>query len=147
MLGAAALSLDRLGFSGHAKAAPKAKGAIPAGVYGFNQGWLFGGVYKKGAERPRYADRRFARVTLPHTVAPLSWGDWDPRQWERVWIYRKHIHGAALSGGRSFVDFQGVMTNAAVYLGGTLIAEHEGGYLPWAVELTPYLTPGDNVLA
>ncbi len=147
LVGAAALSLDRLEFPNPADAVVKAKGAVPQGVYGFNQGWLFGGVYKKGAESPGYSDRHFAKVTLPHTVTPLSWGDWNPRQWERVWIYRKHIHGAALSGGRSFIDFQGVMTNAAVYLGGTLIAEHEGGYLPWSVELTPYLTAGDNVVA
>jgi beta-galactosidase len=150
LLGAATLSLDRLEFSGHASAAKakaKAKGALAPGVYGFNQGWLFGGLYRKGAEKPRYADRHFARVSVPHTVSPLSWGDWNPSAWEHVWVYRKHIRGSTLSAGRSFVDFQGVMTNAAVYLGGTLIAEHEGGYLPWSVELTEYLTASDNVLA
>jgi beta-galactosidase len=45
------------------------------------------------------------------------------------------------------VDFQGVMTSASVYLGGVQIAVHQGGYLPWSVELTPYLAGGDNVLA
>ena len=147
LLGAAALSLDRLELRAPAEAAARAKRPIAPGVYGFNQGWLFGGIYQKGAEAPKHSDRRFAKVTLPHTVAPLSWRDWNPRQWEHVWIYRKHINGAALSGGRSFIDFQGVMTSASVYLGGALIAEHAGGYLPWSVELTPYLTAGDNVLA
>lgn len=147
LLGATSLSLGSVALPGAASPASKSKRAIAPGVYGFNQGWLFGGAYRTGAEAPRYSDRHFAKVTLPHTVAPLSWGDWNPTEWERVWIYRKHIRGSSLAGGRSFVDFQGAMTNASVFLGGLLIAEHEGGYLPWSVELTPHLAHGDNVLA
>jgi beta-galactosidase len=117
------------------------------GEYAFNQDWLFGGVYVNGAETPGYSESSFEIVTLPHTVTPLSWGDWDHGTWENVWIYRRHINQAALGHGRVFVDFQGVMTNATVYLGGSQIAEHQGGYLPWTVELTPQLASGDNVLA
>ena len=36
-----------------------------------------------------------APVTLPHTVVPLSWQDWDPADWERVWVYRKHFDALA----------------------------------------------------
>jgi beta-galactosidase len=90
--------------------------AQPARDYDFNQGWLFGGVYVRGSEQPGYNDSGFAAVTLPHTVTPLSWGDWDHTAWENVWIYRKHFEGSAVSGGRVFVDFDAVMTNAAVVL-------------------------------
>jgi beta-galactosidase len=123
-----------------------ARGA-PARTYDFNQGWLFGGPYTSGAEAPSYPDGGFAEVVVPHTVTPLSWGDWDPSTWEQVWIYRKHFHRSAVAGGRVFVDFQGVMTTATVYLGGVRISKHQGGYLPWSVELTPHLLAGDNVLA
>jgi beta-galactosidase len=116
-------------------------------VYDFNQGWLFGGAYVSGAEGPAYADRGFAEVTVPHTVTPLSWGDWDPRSWQQTWIYRKHFDRSEVAGGRVFVDFQGVMTNATVFLGGVQIAQHQGGYLPWSAELTPHLVAGENVLA
>ena len=47
-----------------------------------------------GAERPGYDDRRFADVTVPHTVVPLSWTDWNYRSWQQRWIYRKHFDGA-----------------------------------------------------
>ena len=30
-------------------------------------------------------------MTLPHTVTPLSWQNWKPAAWERVWVYRKHF--------------------------------------------------------
>ncbi|HEX5294390.1 MAG TPA: glycoside hydrolase family 2 TIM barrel-domain containing protein [Streptosporangiaceae bacterium] len=113
----------------------------------FSQGWLFGGIYSEGSAAPGFDDRGFARVTVPHTVVPLSWGDWDPASWQDVWIYRRHFDGARLQGGRVFADFDGVMTSATVVLNGTTVAQHAGGYLPFAAELTSALVAGDNVLA
>ncbi|HWF75260.1 MAG TPA: glycoside hydrolase family 2 TIM barrel-domain containing protein, partial [Solirubrobacteraceae bacterium] len=151
MLGGATLALSSSP-AGAATRAPKAKPkpqpkpARPV-TYDFNQGWRFGGAYVDGAQEPGFADRGYARVTVPHTVTPLSWGGWNPGAWERVWIYRKHFSGAKLSGGRVFVDFDGVMTDATVYLNGIELAQHQGGFLPWSVELTGGLSATDNVLA
>jgi beta-galactosidase len=116
-------------------------------TWDFNRGWLFGGVYVAGAEQPGFADGSFARVTVPHTVVPLSWGDWDHTSWEKVFIYRKHFSGAGLGAGRVLADFDGVLCNAAVYVNGVRLATHQGGYLPFSAELTGHLTSGDNVLA
>jgi len=120
-------------------------------VYDFNQGWLFGGKYTAGAELPGHNDSRFAHVTVPHTVVPLSWADWDHRDWEQRWIYRKHFTGAALAGPgageRVLLTFDGVMTDATVVLNGTTVATHQGGYLPWTTEITGRLRKGANVLA
>ena len=117
------------------------------GTYELNQGWLFGGVYRDGSADPGFDDSGFSPVTLPHTVVPLSWGGWDPASWEKVWIYRRHLDGSALGGGRVFAHFDGVMTSARAMLNGTHAGSHQGGYLPWSVELTDHLVPGDNVLA
>ena len=115
--------------------------------YDFNQGWLFGGVYVAGSEQPGYHDAGFTQVTLPHTVTPLSWRGWDYTSWENVWIYRKHLAGADVPGGRVFADFDGAATNATVVLNGVAVAAHQGGYLPFSAELTGQLAAGDNVLA
>jgi beta-galactosidase len=115
--------------------------------YEFNQSWLFGGVYTKDSEDPDYDDTNFAQITLPHTVTPLSWGNWDHKSWEQVWIYRKHFRLPRVSGSRIFADFEGVMVNAEVVLNGTRVSIHQGGYLPWSAELTRHLLDGDNVLA
>jgi beta-galactosidase len=116
-------------------------------TYELNQGWLFGGVYRDGAADPGYDDSRFSPITLPHTVVPLSWGGWDPASWEKVWIYRRHLDGSQLATGRVFADFDGIMVNATAVVNGVAAGSHQGGYLPWSVELTRHLLPGDNVLA
>jgi beta-galactosidase len=120
----------------------------PAGkTLPFNAGWLFGAA-SPGSSQPGFDDSSFAPVTLPHTVASLSWQDWDPSTWEQVWTYRKHFDApAGLDGHRVFLDFDAAMTGATVTLNGTDVAEHLGGYLPFSAEITGSLQPGGNVLA
>jgi beta-galactosidase len=146
-LGAAALTGAVIRRPRGAQAAETGTARAAPGVYTLNQGWLFGGAYVAGSEASGYSESGFDAVTLPHTVTPLSWGDWDPGTWQQAWVYRKHLAGAAVSGSRVFLDFDGVMTSATVYVGGKLAAQHQGGYLPFSVELTPFLAPGDNVVA
>jgi beta-galactosidase len=146
-LGAAALAAGSAAWPLEAEADVTQETPLPQGRYTLDGEWLFGGVYAAGSEQPAYSEAGFQTVCVPHTVTALSWGEWNPATWEQRWIYRKHISQAAVSGGRVFVDFQGVMTSATVYLNGTAIAGHQGGYLPFSVELTESLVAGDNVLA
>jgi beta-galactosidase len=120
---------------------------LQPGTYELNQGWLFGGTYAAGSAEPGYDDSGFSEVTLPHTVVPLSWRGWDPAAWEKIWIYRRHLDGSLLAGGRVFADFDGIMACATAVLNGTPLGSHQGGYLPWSIELTGHLADGDNVLA
>src|SRR5579875_1088682 len=146
-LGAAALAAGNVAWPLDAEADVTQETPLPQGRYTLDGDWLFGGVYAAGSEQPGYSEAGFQAICVPHTVTSLSWGYWDPATWEQEWIYRKHISQVAVSGGRVFVDFQGVMTTATVYLNGTALATHEGGYLPFSVELTEHLVAGDNVLA
>jgi beta-galactosidase len=136
--------------AGRAATARRVKAApLPSvtATYDFNQGWRFGGIYRAGSQNPGYDDRTFSRINLPHTVVPLSWGDWDPTRWGELWIYRKRFSSPVLPPeGRVFLDFDGVMTNATVYLNGVELAHHLGGFLPFTVELTDYLMLGENDL-
>ena len=121
-------------------------------AFSLNTNWLFGGQYLAGSESSFYDDSNFAPVTVPHTVIPLSWKDWDFPAWERVWIYRRHFSGARLldshrPGNRILVDFDGVMVNAAVSINDQVVATHQGGYLPFSAELTGKVTGGDNLLS
>ncbi len=118
-----------------------------ARIVSFDAGWLFGPA-AAGSDQPGFDDNALATVTLPHTVAPLSWQNWDPSTWEHVWVYRKHFDAPAdVSGLRVFLDFSAAMTHSTITLNGTQVADHLGGYLPFSAEITGHLQPEGNVLA
>lgn len=129
-----------------AGAAPRLRGPLVQ-TRPFNQGWRFCGEYVSGGADPGFADGGFAEVTLPHSVVPLSWRQWDPSSWEKVWLYRRHLTGPMPPRSRIFLDFEGALVNATVACNGATLNQHVGGYLPWNVELTDHLTDGDNVIA
>jgi beta-galactosidase len=117
-----------------------------------NTNWLFGGQYVAGSESAFYDDSDFAPVSVPHTVTPLSWQNWDYQAWQQLWTYRRHFSGARLldphqPGNRIFVDFDGVMVNASVSLNDQPVRSHQGGYLPFSAELTGKVRAGHNLLA
>ena len=112
-------------------------------------GWQFGGRAVEGCTAVDFDDAAFREVTVPHCVADLSWGDWEPDAWEDVFIYRRHFEhpAAAGDGSRVFLDFEGVLTGTRPTLNGRDLPEHLGGYLPFSYEITDLLRDGENVLA
>jgi beta-galactosidase len=113
----------------------------------FGTGWRFGPA-SAGSSQPEFDDSGFAEVTLPHTVVPLSWRDWDPSEWERIWMYRKRFDAPpGAEHRRVFLDFAAAMTRATVTLNGAEVADHLGGYLPFSVEVSSLLRARGNVLA
>jgi beta-galactosidase len=63
--------------------------------------------------------------------------------------YRKTLHIPASDRGRSlFLEVEGAMSYALVWLNGTLVGGWPYGYSSWQVDLTPYVLAGaDNQLA
>ena len=120
--------------------------------FSLNSNWLFGGQYMAGSESSFHDDSGFALVTVPHTVAALSWRDWNASAWQQLWIYRRHFTGGPLinvrrPGSRIMVEFDGVMVNATVVINDRTVSTHQGGYLPFSAELTGHVRSGDNLLA
>ncbi|HWX23217.1 MAG TPA: glycoside hydrolase family 2 TIM barrel-domain containing protein [Candidatus Binatia bacterium] len=113
-----------------------------------NRDWLFGGKFNPAAQEAAFDDSAFAKVTLPHCVAKLSWQNWEPAAWADHWIYRRHFDlPDDLKNSRVFLDFEAVMTGATPVINGLALTTHSGGYLPFDYELTDKVNPKGNVLA
>lgn len=108
--------------------------------------WRFGRLADESATEVTYDDSGFEPVTLPHTVVPLSWQDWDADTWEDRWCYRRWVDVPA-DAQRVFVDVDGALQAASVYVNGTLAGTQQGGYLPFAHEVTDLVEPGANLVA
>ncbi|MHB8336270.1 MAG: glycoside hydrolase family 2 protein [Ignavibacteriaceae bacterium] len=116
--------------------------------FSLNQNWLFGGKFNAGALKPRYDDKDFSKVTLPHCVSKLSWQSWKTSDWQDVWIYRRHFTlPESCKGMRVFLNFDGVMVGRTPVINGHSLPEYLGGYLPNRYEVTNWIKDKENVLA
>jgi len=126
--------------------APGAKGRV---VLPFNRRWRYSAAATPAAHEREFDDSSFARITIPHANVRLPWHSFDDKSYEFVSIYRRRFRmpGGARSR-RIFVDFEGAMTAATVWLNGVRLGEHKGGYTPFSFELGEHIDwDGDNVLA
>ncbi len=105
--------------------------------------------------RPDFDDRSWTPVTLPHDWAiagPFDInapGSTGKLPWEGVGWYRKHFTiPASDQGRRIYLDMDGAMSYANVWLNGQYVGGWPYGYSSWQLDLTPYIKAGaDNVVA
>ena len=113
-----------------------------------NQDWLFSAQSDPAALELDFNDTDYSRITVPHCVTPLSWQNWDPAIWQKLWIYRRHFDlPPGFAGRRLFLEFDHVMAAATPAINGHALAQHLGGFLPFRYEVTQFLKPQGNVLA
>lgn len=109
--------------------------------------------------RNDFDDRSWQRVNLPHDWAikgpffegqdPEVGGGMGRLPSHGVAWYRKKLDIPASDAGKSiFLDVDGAMSYAMVWLNGNLVGGWPFGYTSWRVDLTPYVVPGgENQLA
>ena len=114
-----------------------------------NHNWLYSDKVVPGGHTRSFDDRKFLRVTIPHTNKMLPWHGFDDKDYEFISLYRRHFTmPPGLQSQRVFIDFGAVMTASKVWLNDQLLGEYRGGYTPFSFELTPHLNwRGDNVIA
>jgi beta-galactosidase len=94
-----------------------------------------------------FQDSGWQPVIVPHTprLEPLVVNE----QWQGICWYRKHFTiDQKYKGKRVCIEFEGVMQVADVWLNGIHLTRHEGGYLPFTLEITEAVLFGrENILA
>jgi beta-glucuronidase len=76
-------------------------------------------------------------------------GDWNTQRAEllyyegTVW-YQRRFDAAVRPGNRAFVQFGAAAQRATVWLNGKRLGDHEGGFTPFAFEVTSVLRAHDN---
>src|SRR2546421_10304282 len=131
--------------TGNEFAESKSKRARPAGNLGEQVSYT----------QRNFADRGWRQLDLPH-----DWGIEGPFKqeypgetgklpWWGVGWYRKHITIPAADKGKQFyLDIDGAMAYATVWLNGKFVGGWPYGYASFELDLTPYIEAGaDNVIA
>jgi beta-galactosidase len=107
----------------------------------FNQQWQF----TKADENGQPPADSWQTVQLPHTpnLEPEVVND----QWQGIAWYKKTFDAPASWHEKTvLLRFEAAMNVATVWLNDQQLGEHMGGYLPFTLDLTPYLQPGSNTL-
>ena len=103
----------------------------------------------------QFDDALWARLNLPHDWAiagPFKQeypGETAKLAWWGVGWYRKHLTIPAVDAGRKiYLDVDGAMSYATVWMNGQLVGGWPYGYASWRLDLTPFVKVGeDNLLA
>jgi beta-glucuronidase len=82
----------------------------------------------------------------PVTTLPSSWLTQAPelRYYQGLMWYQRTFPAPAQRKGRSFLRFGAANYSTVVYLNGQPVGRHEGGFTPFAFEVTKLLRAGDN---
>jgi beta-galactosidase len=137
-----------LGFAAPAFAQPTERVSL-------DQDWRLMVGDKVDAMAPGFDDSNWKQVDVPNDWAisgpfdekarATGSGGWLP---SGVAWYRKHFRlPESARGRRVFVELDGVMDRAGVWINGHHVGYRPNGYSSVRYELTPFLGDGDNVLA
>jgi beta-galactosidase len=131
----------------------------------FDDGWCFAryglqadGTRKEepsGLEATTVNDNSWQKLDLPHDWAITGpfrielEGATGKLPWKGIGWYRKHFTVPVTDAGKQiFIDFDGAMANAKIWLNGKYVGTWPYGYTSFRMDLTPFIQPGkENVLA
>ena len=108
--------------------------AAPRTVTALDDGWEFA----KGAPGG------WAAVALPHTFNADDGTSLNP--YRGAGWYRRTLTAPAVKGGRTYLEFDGAALSTDVWLNGTRIGRHEGGFARFRFDVTDQLRAGANTL-
>jgi beta-galactosidase len=119
-------------------------------IISLNTDWLYTPHDRPAAANPACDESAFVPVSIPHTNFELPHHNFSEQEYCFVSWYRKRVViPADAAGRRVFLDFDGVMVAATVYVNGKPAGpEHRGGFTPFSLDVTDLVKPGEeNLLA
>jgi beta-galactosidase len=107
------------------------------------ESWRFQQGDPAGAETVEFKDSDWKAVDVPH-----AWSQAEPPSPRGPGWYRRMLEFPKVaSGARTFLRFEAASLVADVYLNGTRLGQHRGGFTAFTYEITDAMKPGTNLLA
>jgi hypothetical protein len=115
-----------------------------------NAGWTFYKGDATGAQATAFSDDAWTKVNLPHVFDTPYYALKKGVFWYVGYgWYRKHFNVQAdwTTSKRIVLEFEAAFQVAEVYVNGTLMGQHQGGFTGFYFDITSAVTAGDNVIA
>jgi beta-galactosidase len=146
-LGVLSLGLGALALG--CSASEKASEAAPRSEQVLGSGWRFlASDAPASAADFDDAAAGWNAITLPHTYNALDGQDGGGDYYRGPSWYRAHLPAfQKQSGRRYYLQFDGANSVADVYVNGSSLGQHRGGFARFRFDATDALHPGDNLIA
>ena len=119
----------------------------PRRVFNCNVGWRFCQGDVNAAEHPDFDDQGWAVVSCPHGLELVPWNASGGTNYRGPAWYRKRLTvDGGEHGKRITLHFEAIMGASDIWINGTHIHRHLGGYLPIVLDVTDHLVPGEAAL-
>jgi beta-galactosidase len=95
-----------------------------------------------------YDDSLWESVNIPHTMKLIDFHYFDDSSVARVGWYRKRVSTHLFRGAqRNIVKFEAVATRATLYINGIFVAQHDGAFTPFEIEIpTQFIKSNDTIV-
>ncbi|NLB55711.1 MAG: glycoside hydrolase family 2 protein, partial [Lentisphaerae bacterium] len=105
-----------------------------------NDNWLFTKLDNNRSTPDNLSKRGFTPITLPHANEEVPLNYFSEKRTQFISWYKRELLTPDLpEGGRVFIDFDGVMMAAEVFVNGQQAHTHRGGFVGFSVDATPFL--------
>ena len=109
-----------------------------------NENWFFS---KTCGVLPDALPAGWEKVNLPHTWNAADGQDGGNDYYRGIcWYARSLYQPCGTDGLRSYLEFEGAAMAASVYVNGTNVCSHEGGYSTFRADITDHLRVGENLI-
>lgn len=114
-----------------------------------NAGWSFHLGDVTGAQAPAFDDSSWTALDLPHTWNNLDGQDGGNNYYRGSGWYRKHyLLPDTYSGRNIYLQFDGSNITTDLYVNGSYVGQHKGGYSTFRFDVTSFFIPGaDSLIA
>jgi len=113
-----------------------------------DQSWNHGWKFHLGNAALTDDDQSWESVDLPHTPRIENPETVEHHFQGYSWYHKHFLADPQWKGKKIQLRFDGAMQVTEVWLNGKLLMSHQGGYLPFTVNLTPALNPNaENIVA
>lgn len=112
----------------------------------FDAGWRFTLGDVPGAAKPGFDDATWSRTGLPHSFS-MPYFQASSFYTGYGWYRKTFTLPRGANGRRLSLEFEGAFQDAEVFVNGTPVGRHRGGYTGFPIDISAAVKPGLNVVA
>ena len=116
-------------------------------ILNFNTEWQYLPEDNKKMKDISYSNSKIEDISIPHSNKLVPHHYFNHTEYEFISWYRRPFYlDESYEDKKILVKFDGIMKKAEVFVNGTLVGTHKGGYTSFKLDITDYVNINENNL-